>query len=585
MVTIAVISGFIILAALYMTSWEQKIEYPRFTTGEIVWISEQTRNPDYLWHEDTFIYAHPDGTWRSMDFSRSDLHTFADSTRVTQTLSLDIHDLKSVSGIWPNSKRTACGQRVPIRSPADGSDAVHSANWAKLEFALFIQAGQHLYYSENIVSQPPRCLTCLLATTGWTYGHPGWTYRQYFYYEPSGAYQQSVDDDGRYVLVLGTDDRHLRALSVPQFVEPFGPEKPQFKRAVYMPFESSAKNIRVPLVNILLIDTLGALKYNLSWDKLNEHVAHDASEARTTTKAREIFITRIQWFNATSFLIVGLREAQNCGFILFCQWFETSSKLSCQHIWYQCVEHGWLDMRTGRGSPFGVTTGENDFLTILPFIGTDTAYQLVILHIIAGQRNRITWLTESPIRVGQLVWADYKTVLFTASMQPAIRHLYRLDRGYNNKLFCLTCHELTESTIETLPVYDPNAVRIVPVEEIDTNSLPHSSKWTTRGMSFRTVHDVRPSANGACFTILWSTGCEAFGAFGVREAPTRLLINQLTGTSHEAAEYDSMHFEETAHFDPDSGIGVWCQRVSPHGDVAVVICCIPQNAIPFNLFL
>ncbi|KAF6772384.1 hypothetical protein AHF37_08301 [Paragonimus kellicotti] len=94
-------------------------------------------------------------------------------------------------------------------------------------------------------------------------------------------------------------------------------------------------------------------------------------------------------------------------------------------IWHQCVEHGWLDMRTGGNSLFGVTLGENDFLTILPFIGKETAYQLVILHIIAGQRNRITWLTETPIRVGQLVWADYKTVLFTASMQPAIRHLYR----------------------------------------------------------------------------------------------------------------------------------------------------------------
>ncbi|KAF5405283.1 hypothetical protein PHET_01154 [Paragonimus heterotremus] len=106
-ITIAVISGFIILAALYMTSWEQKIEYSRFTTGEIVWISERTRNPDYLWHDDTFIYAHPNGSWQSVDFSKSDLHTFADSTRVTQTLSLNTQDLKSVSGIWPNSKRTA----------------------------------------------------------------------------------------------------------------------------------------------------------------------------------------------------------------------------------------------------------------------------------------------------------------------------------------------------------------------------------------------------------------------------------------------------------------------------------------------
>ncbi|KAF5405281.1 hypothetical protein PHET_01152, partial [Paragonimus heterotremus] len=307
-------------------------------------------------------------------------------------------------------------------------------------------------------------------------------------------------------------------------------------------FESSAKNLRVPLVNILLIDTLGALKYNLSWDRLNEQVGHDTSETRTTTKAR-----------------FGINAWNMDGWICL--------------EWFTCDEgpHSNLDRtRTGGDSLFGVTAGENDFLTVLPFIGKETAYQLVILHIIAGQRNRITWLTEAPIQVGRLVWADYKTILFTASMQPAIRHLYRLDRGFDSKLFCLTCGELTENTIEIVPVYDPNAVRIIPVEVIDTNLSPYSSKWTTRGMSFRTVHEVRSSANGACFTILWSTGYEAIGAFGVREAPTRLVINQLTGTSHEAAEYDSVAFEETAHFDPDSGIGVWCQRVSPLGDVTLM---------------
>ncbi|TPP60800.1 hypothetical protein FGIG_06547, partial [Fasciola gigantica] len=49
--TIGIISGIIIVAALYVTYNEKKIYYQRLTIDELIWVSKQNRDPLHFWHK------------------------------------------------------------------------------------------------------------------------------------------------------------------------------------------------------------------------------------------------------------------------------------------------------------------------------------------------------------------------------------------------------------------------------------------------------------------------------------------------------------------------------------------------------
>ncbi|VDP70170.1 unnamed protein product [Echinostoma caproni] len=75
--------------------------------------------------------------------------------------------------------------------------------------------------------------------------------------------------------------------------------------------------------------------------------------------------------------------------------------------------------------------------------------------------------------------------------------------------------------------------------------------------SARTLSQVRVSANGLYFTTQWYTGYEAFGASAIKEAPTRQLINHLTGTVTNVSEYETTEFVQAFRMDPDAGLALW----------------------------
>ncbi|KAA0187620.1 hypothetical protein FBUS_01593 [Fasciolopsis buskii] len=48
---IGIISGLIIIAALFVTYNEKKIHYQRLKIEELLWVSKQNRDPLHFWHQ------------------------------------------------------------------------------------------------------------------------------------------------------------------------------------------------------------------------------------------------------------------------------------------------------------------------------------------------------------------------------------------------------------------------------------------------------------------------------------------------------------------------------------------------------
>ncbi|TGZ69586.1 hypothetical protein CRM22_003651 [Opisthorchis felineus] len=593
-ISIGLISGLIILTALFVTSSEERISYERFTIEELMWLGDRARDLNYFWHENQFIYSHPDSTWKIVDVGGRELLTFDDAAAVTKTVEMDLSGLTPIISISPNSQKTAwlvqfsenkqtlqdvtylyaivfpfSDRRIPVdpSGTGNGSAFLHFVEWGQSDFSLFAHQGANLYYSEDIrlpkTGSGFRCLTCNLEP-GWTFGYPGWIYRKYFQYRPGGAVWEHKDSTTSKILLLATDERHLRSLLLPHYlIQDQNGVNTVTDKAVYVPFQTQPEVPRVPLVDIVLMDHGGNLLANISWVKMNTLMERVLPEtAYISENNRGLYITRVQWFNATGFLVTGLSETQKCGFITFCQWSSGSTNVECQYVWYQCVELGWLNMHRlfVGGNLFFKYGRENEVLTILPYVAPSTGftYQLAVLRVIPNQKNRVTWLTEYPFQVDQLVHSDDESIHVTGSFQPGIRHLYRLDRRNTGSLFCLTCNELSELMTDVILAYPTNASRNITIESV-TASSSISIGNTKKQTAYRSVQTVRTSTNGRCFTVQWSTGYETFGASGVKEAPTKWMINQLTGAGFNANETGQPMLEPKVRFDPDSGVSLWCR--------------------------
>ncbi|CAI2737234.1 unnamed protein product [Dicrocoelium dendriticum] len=329
--------------------------------------------------------------------------------------------------------------------------------------------------------------------------------------------------------------------------------------AVHTPYRPLSKPLRVPRVKIILMDFSGNLKISFNWTTLSTLVAQIPNESNTLNETNNFVLTHVEWFNETNFLLFGVFDTERCGFILLCSVLQEQKERRCQHVWYQCVWKGSLNMQRSSAELAGSSNGIDQFITKLPYITAteDTTYQIAILRLVPGERNQVTWLTTHPIQVHDLLHISNKSIFFTGTVQPATRHLYRLDLLPNWTVWCLTCVELNSRLTSLLPVNDLNMMRIVPAEKVNlTGGLLRSA---ARNATFRTITRVELSTSGVCFTLQWDTGNEIFGASGVKEAPTRMVINQLTRIGHEASEYDDSRFEASARFDPDSGVSLWCQ--------------------------
>ncbi|TPP62975.1 Myosin light chain kinase smooth muscle [Fasciola gigantica] len=90
----------------------------------------------------------------------------------------------------------------------------------------------------------------------------------------------------------------------------------------------------------------------------------------------------MQWFNETGFLLRGVTELQDCGFILYCSISAGPLRVTCEHIWYYCAAQGWVDMCKRTDELDLVPTGLNSVLTVLPFAkGSSITYQLADLLV------------------------------------------------------------------------------------------------------------------------------------------------------------------------------------------------------------
>ncbi|KAA0187618.1 hypothetical protein FBUS_01591 [Fasciolopsis buskii] len=136
--------------------------------------------------------------------------------------------------------------------------------------------GDHLYITDNVV-QPSnkrgfKCLTCHLPS-GWVYGYPGWTYRQYFKFSHFGGFRWSTDLTNKKLLVLATDQSQMERINI-SVHEDFGhPVDGVQKSIIYQPFQTKrTTRLRVPKLSVLLFDRPHSEMFNLSWDILTQTV-------------------------------------------------------------------------------------------------------------------------------------------------------------------------------------------------------------------------------------------------------------------------------------------------------------------------
>ncbi|CAI2737355.1 unnamed protein product [Dicrocoelium dendriticum] len=373
--TIALISGVIVLAALFFTSWGSKIHYQHFTVGELLWVSRRYKDPAYFWHKDLFIVATPNGSWYQMNISGTIPATFAESLKSAQTISLNTKEFEPVSGLWPNSEKSAWlieHQRTSIRTQekcfrytvillksglrievklTEGhrtEEQLHFARWTdQAEFSLLVQSGSHLYFTRSIVDRSSsgfQCLTCRLPK-GWTYAYPGWIYRYYFGYGQVGAFWKSGNSD---ILVLATNEDHLKTLPIVRYQTSVGDFSTDVEAAVHTPYRPLSKPLRVPKIKIILMDFSGKLKISFNWTLLSTLVAQIPNESNTSNETINFVLAHVEWFNETNFLLFGVFDTERCGFILLCSVLQEQIEKRCQHVWYQCIWKGSLNMVSGK---------------------------------------------------------------------------------------------------------------------------------------------------------------------------------------------------------------------------------------------
>ncbi|CAL8068161.1 unnamed protein product [Calicophoron daubneyi] len=196
--------------------------------------------------------------------------------------------------------------------------------------------------------------------------------------------------------------------------------------------------------------------------------------------------------------------------------------------------------------------GDASFLIPLPF---GKRYQVAAVHIVPGQKNRITWLTESPFNVLKIVHANKNFILFLAATKPTESHLYRLDSD-RRTIYCLTCKIVVEPLVED-KTHHHHRQRIYRTPALRVRGEAVESTESAVNDTYLKISKIKVSDNGLYFTTEFYSGYEPLGGSAMKEAPTRLLINQLTGQVTEASEQDTSEFVPSIRIDQDVGIGLW----------------------------
>lgn len=144
------------------------------------------------------------------------------------------------------------------------------------------------------------------------------------------------------------------------------------------------------------------------------------------------------------------------------------------------------------------------------------------------------------------------TLLFAEILTRHILYtfLHRLDFE-TAKIICLTCESLKidATSVESTVIYSITA-RKVNIHDFEHDDFKPND-------TVRKLSRVSMPPNGLVFTAEWHTGYEPFGSAQLREAPTRYLINQLTGTRTLAATNHDAEFSQSNQINSDSGLSIW----------------------------